>query len=170
MGGFQCRLGRLTKKAAPTRREPVPDMPCMVEFCNRIFTKVKYTNTKTNKIQKFLPSQHGQLKVTAIFILWHNSTSYKMIPVPCVPKGGLGINGGRKLKGWWLTHVHLEKTNDMRYLQRFDELMEPKPKAPILKANFYDSISATDICLFWYSKGSYNCCSSYIPFPVRRNK
>jgi len=28
-------LVRLTKKAAPIRREPVPDMPCMVEFCNR---------------------------------------------------------------------------------------------------------------------------------------
>jgi len=27
-------FGILTKKAAPIRREPVPDMPCMVEFYN----------------------------------------------------------------------------------------------------------------------------------------
>ena len=34
------RLGRLTKKAAPIRRDPVPDMPCMVEFCNRTSAKL----------------------------------------------------------------------------------------------------------------------------------
>ena len=41
---------RLTKKAAPIRREPVPDMPCTVEFCNNT---VKKNNLLSNLCQVY---------------------------------------------------------------------------------------------------------------------
>ena len=97
-------LGRLTKKAAPILREPVPDMPCIVEFCNRkylhhltpiwkikhaIWTLLQSTNTVSIKNCSLNVYNHDWHKtlcqiwirkqgVLAQFKFWQQSLKYKV--------------------------------------------------------------------------------------------